>query len=161
LTLAGVASNILDRQVEYQPLFQINPRQLKALDALQTARLDAYMVQVIGEALPDLLDSEPPEERRRQLAARVEQGCELVFEMGAHEEADVAVLVTLQLAHGLMQPKDQDKLREWVGDLIRRKGSSGQVMVALVESTLARLAPTQPLAKQVHGVLAQVRAGYR
>ncbi len=153
--------NIFHRQVKYQSLLQLKPRQLEAFDVLQAAHLDAYMVQVIGEALPDLLGSEPPEERRRQLAARVEQGCELVFDMGVHEEADIAVLVTLQLAHSLMQTKDQDKLREWVGDLIRRKGSSGQVMVALVESTLARLAPTQPLAKQVHGVLAQVRAAYR
>lgn len=141
-------------------MLEITSQQMKALDALGSARLHAHMVQTIGDALPDLLRDEPDDRRRRQLAAWVDKGCERAVDMGFEEERDLAAFVTLQLAHTLMSAQDQGKLREWAGDLLQRKGSSGQVRMALVESALARLARTEPLAHRLHGVLRRVRAAY-
>lgn len=141
-------------------MLHFNAKQLQALDDLEVLRMDARMVQVIGDALPDLLRDLAPEPRRQKLAEWVEQGAERAVDMGMQAEADIAVVVTLQLARSLMSAKDQDKLRDWAGELLQRKGSSGQVKVALVEHTLARLAPTQPLAQRLSGILARVRAAY-
>ena len=141
-------------------MLQITPQQMQALDNQGAARLDAHMVQTVGDALPDLLRDQTPDRRRQQLAAWVEKGCERALDMGFEQEHDLAAFVTLQLAHTLMSAKDQEKLREWAGDPLQRKGSSGQVRMALVESTLARLAPTEPLADRLHGILGRVRAAY-
>jgi len=141
-------------------MLQITSQQMKALDDQGAARLDAHMVQTIGDALPDLLRDQPPDRRRQQLAAWVDKGCERAVDMGFEEADDLAAFVTLQLAHTLMSAKDQEKLREWAGDLLQRQGSSGRVRMALVQSTLARLAPTQPLADRLHGILGRVRAPY-
>jgi len=141
-------------------MLRITSQQMKALDDQGAARLDVHMVQTIGDALPDLLRDQPPDRRRQQLAAWVDKGCERAVDMGFEEEDDLAAFVTLQLAHTLMSAKDQEKLREWAGDLLQRQGCSGRVRMALVQSTLARLAPTQPLADRLHGILGRVRAAY-
>jgi hypothetical protein len=141
-------------------MFGITSPQMEAFDDLGASRLDAHMVQTIGNALPDLLREQSPDQRRQQLAAWVDKGCERAVDMGYEEEPDLAAFVTLQLAYTLMSANEQQKLREWTGDLLQRKSSSGQVRIALVQSTLSRLASTEPLAGRVHGILGRVRAAY-
>ena len=52
-------------------MFGITSPQMEAFDDLGASRLDAHMVQTIGNALPDLLREQSPDQRRQQLAAWV------------------------------------------------------------------------------------------
>lgn len=141
-------------------MLQITPQQMLAFDVRAAAMLDERMVQVIGAALPDLLHDEAPGARRKKLADWVDKGCERALDLGLDAEVDIAVMVTLQLAHILMSASDQERLRDWAGPLMQRESSNGQVKMALIESMLSRLADTQPLARRLRDILARVRAAY-
>ena len=115
---------------------------------------------VIGSALSDLLPDVKLPQQEPRLAELVDLGCERAVQLGIEEEGDMAVVVALQLARTLLPAEDQDKLRQWATASLQRKGSSGRVKVGLIELTLQRLAPSQPLAQRLLAMLVHIRAAY-
>jgi len=141
-------------------MFLISEEQMVALGQSAAARQDARMARVIGEALPELLPDAEPGQRRQQLLDWVDLGCERAAQLGIEEPGDMAVVVTLQLARTLLTADEQEKLRGWTRDPLKRKGSNGRVKVALVEFTLQRRARSDALAQRLLAVVARVRAAY-
>ena len=141
-------------------MFRVTNNQLQLLDAAGAARQDARMRLVIGSALSDLLPDIKLPQQEPRLAELVDLGCERAVQLGIEEEGDMAVVVALQLARTLLPAEDQDKLRQWATASLQRKGSSGRVKVGLVELTLQRLAPSQPLAQRLLAMVVHIRAAY-
>ena len=141
-------------------MLQVSKMQLQLLDAAGAVRQDARMCLVVGNALSGLLPDVDMSLRQPQLAQLVELGCERAAQLGIEEEGDMAAVVALQLARTLLPVEDQDKLRQWATAPLQRNASSGRVKVALVELTLQRLAPSQPLAQRLQAMVADIRAAY-